>query len=179
MIGREGTPQIAFWLIPEERARRFLVSTIKELAIRFDAPLFEPHLTIYVSPKGNREPSEVLNQALARYGSLRLSIVKLQYSDIFTKSLFIQFASSPLIIALNRSLQAASLDRDCYDLDPHLSLIYKNMTPRDKIEVINSLSIPFTEVLFDRVQAMICPVPTETRQDVESWRVAGRQRLLS
>jgi len=34
------------WLIPAETARSFFMSTIGELAARFDAPLFEPHVTI-------------------------------------------------------------------------------------------------------------------------------------
>jgi hypothetical protein len=68
-----------------------------------------------------------------------------------------------------------SIDR--YDLNPHLSLIYKKMAHMAKLEVSASVRLPFTEVLFDLAKAVICPAQTESRQDVESWRVAAVQRL--
>jgi hypothetical protein len=46
-----------------------------------------------------------------------------------------------------------------------------------KLDVSASVRLPFTEVLFDLAKAVICPAQTESRQDVESWRVAAVQRL--
>src|SRR5437660_1675571 len=39
---------IAYWLIPAEPAHRFFQRLIEDLARRYDAPLFEPHVTIHV-----------------------------------------------------------------------------------------------------------------------------------
>jgi hypothetical protein len=90
---------------------------------------------------------------------------------------FLQFEPSPPLAQLSRALQQASALHDRYDLNPHLSLIYKKMADRAKLDVTASVRLPFTEVLFDLVKAVICPKQTESRQDVESWRVAAVQRL--
>ena len=37
---------IAYWLIPSEPAHSFFQRIINDLARRYDAPVFEPHVTI-------------------------------------------------------------------------------------------------------------------------------------
>ena len=39
---------IAYWLIPSEPALSFFQRIINDLACRYDAPVFEPHVTIHV-----------------------------------------------------------------------------------------------------------------------------------
>jgi 2'-5' RNA ligase superfamily len=154
----------------------FFVSIIAELAARFDAPTL-PHVTIYGTRMGEDMPAEVLNRALLGCPPFRLSVRNLQYSDSFTKTVFVQFEPSPPLAQLSHALQQASALHDRYDLNPHLSLIYKKMAHMAKLDVSASVRLPFTEVLFDLAKAVICPVQTESRQDVESWRVAAVQRL--
>lgn len=168
---------VAYWLMPAEPPRRFFASTIAELAARFDAPLFEPHVTIYAAGKGEDIPAEVLSRALTDCNPFRLSVRNIQYSDEFTKTVFVQFEPSPPLSRLSRALQQASALHDEYQLNPHLSLIYKKMTRSAKIEVSASISLPFTEMLFDSAKAVICPARIKSRQDVEAWRVAAVQRL--
>src|SRR5438105_3465910 len=108
---------LAYWLIPAGQARDFFVSTIAELAVRFDAPLFEPHVTVYASAKGNENPEEVLRGALAGCEPFRLSVRDIQCSDEFTKTVFVQFEPSPELLRLNRALQQASAFHDEYELN--------------------------------------------------------------
>ena len=49
--------------------------------------------------------------------------------------------------------------------------------PFEQNPPLAQLSLPFTEVLFDLVEAVICPARIESRRDVENWRVAAVQRL--
>ena len=39
---------IAYWLIPSEPGHSFFQRIINDLAGRYDAPVFEPHVTIHV-----------------------------------------------------------------------------------------------------------------------------------
>ena len=91
MTANESNALLAYWIAPAEPAREFFVSTIARLATRFDAPLFEPHLTIYVSRKSDENPEEVLNAALAGCKPFRLSDRVIQCSDEFAKTVFVQF----------------------------------------------------------------------------------------
>jgi 2'-5' RNA ligase len=168
---------VAYWLIPAKPARSFFASTIAKLAARFDAPLFEPHVTIYAAGKGEDVPADVLNLALTDCTPFRLSVRYIQYSDEFTKTVFVQFEPSPPLSGLSSALRQASALHDEYQLNPHLSLIYKKMTRSTKIDVAASVSLPFTEVLFDSVRAVICPAQVRSHQDVEAWRVATIQTL--
>jgi 2'-5' RNA ligase len=177
MTAREPKAIVAYWVTPAEPTRSFFASKIAELAARFDAPLFEPHVTIYAAGKGEDIPAEVLSRALIDCNPFRLSVRNIQYSDEFTKTVFVQFEPNPPLSGLSRALQQASALQDEYQLNPHLSLIYKKMTRSAKIEVAASVSLPFTEVLLDSAKAVICPAPTKSRQDVEAWRIAAVQGL--
>jgi len=172
-----GRQTLAYWLTPAEPARSFFAAKIAELATRFDAPVFEPHVTVYAAGMENDIPAQVLSRALANCDSFRLSIRNIQYSDKFTKTLFVQFEPSPSLSALSHAFQQASDLHDEYELNPHLSLIYKTMTRSAKIEAAASVSLPFTRVLLDSAKAVICPARIESRRDVEAWRVAAVERV--
>ena len=177
MTVQEPNAILAYWLVPAEPARGFFASSIADLGARFDAPRFEPHLTVYASRKGDENPGEVLRDALAGCEPFRLSVRDIQCSDEFTKTVFVQFEPSPELLRLNRALQQASALHDEYELNPHLSLIYKNMTPEARIEVAAAVRVPFAEVLFDSAKAIVCPTPIRSRADVEAWRVVAEQTL--
>lgn len=177
MLLREPKTIVAYWLIPAEPARSFFASAIAEIAARFDAPLFEPHVTFYAGEKGDENAEEVLNGALDGTPPIRLSVRDIQYSDEFTKTVFVQFEPSPALLELCRALRRASALHDEYHLNPHLSLIYKKMAPSAKGDAAASVRMPFTEVLFDSAKAIISPARIKSREDIEAWRVAAVRRL--
>jgi hypothetical protein len=168
---------IAYWLVPAEPARTFFASITRELAARFPAPVFEPHLTVYAGPGGAVDPNEVLSRALAEHGPLQLSVRDVRSSDQFTKTVFVQFEDDPRLAEISFALRRASADDANYELNPHLSLIYKTMETAVKSELANSIRIPFREVTFDSAKAVACPSPMNTRADVEAWRVVAIQSL--
>lgn len=168
---------LAYWLIPAEPAWSYLRSLIRDLAARFNAPEFEPHLTLYVTTAGNDYPTGLLEGALPNFESLRLSITGIDYSDEFTKTLFLQFRSDETLARLSGKLRSASVSQCEYHLNPHLSLIYKKMPAETKMQIANSLYLPFTEVEFDLVKAVISRAKIETSDDVNSWRVVATRRL--
>jgi hypothetical protein len=177
MTARELKTTLAFWLIPTEPAQRFFASTIADLAARYGAPVFEPHLTVYAARKGDENPVEILRRALDGCEPFRLSIGDIQWSDEFTKTVFVRFEASTRLSRLSRALQDVSGSRDEYVLDPHVSLIYKEMAQEAKVEVASSIRLPFNEVLFDCAKAVVCPTPIRSRTDVEAWRVVASRTL--
>ena len=169
---------ITFWLIPVESARRYFHSLIRDLARRFDAPVFESHLTLYVTTAAKEEgPAATLQSAVANSKICRLSIAGIDFSEEFTKTLFVQFRPDEALTALNEKLRAVSASQDEYQLNPHLSLIYKKLSPETKVEIANSLRLPFDDVEFDTVRAVISPAKIESRADVDAWRVIAEEKL--
>lgn len=168
---------ITYWLCPTEPARTHLTEVINELAARFDAPAFEPHVTLYVTNAGQERPAEVLAKVLPGRQPGRLSALRLGYSDKFTQTLFVRFAPDADLARLSEDLRRASASPGDYELNPHLSLLYKAMAPETKRELADSITLPFADVSFDIVKAVLSPARIESREDVESWRVVTEQKL--
>ena len=168
---------LTYWLIPAEPARSYFRSLISDLARRFDAPVFEPHVTLYVTEPGNENPAGVLREMFRNIELPRLSITAINYSDEFTKTLFVEFRPDELLSGLSKKLRAGSASQPEYQLNPHLSLIYKTMSRETKTEIANSLRLPFDEVRFDSAKAVISPAKIEARADVEAWRVVAEENF--
>jgi 2'-5' RNA ligase len=168
---------LTYWLIPAEPARSHFRSLIQDLARRFDAPVFEPHVTLYVTESGNENPASVLKETLRNIKPPFLSVTAINYSDEFTKTLFVEFRPDELLDNLNEKLRASSASQREYQLNPHLSLIYKTMSPEMKMQLANSLHLPFDDVRFDSAKAVISPATIESPEDVEAWRVVAEHTL--
>src|SRR5438270_14014805 len=82
---------IAYWLVPEAAAREVFSRQIRELARQFGAPLFEPHVTIFIAPENSRAPLEVLHELGPV--EIELAIRSIRFSEQFTKTLLVQFES--------------------------------------------------------------------------------------
>jgi hypothetical protein len=166
---------LTYWLIPAEPARSYFNSLMRELAGCFDAPIFEPHVTLHVTDPGNENPAGVLKKAFRNIKPPCLSIIAINYSDEFTKTLFVEFRPDELLGGLSRKLRAGSASQREYQLNPHLSLIYQTMSPATKMQLANSLRLPFDNVRFDSATAVISPAKIESRADVEAWRVVAEE----
>ena len=101
MSADTATELLTYWLIPAEPAASYFCSLISDFAHRFDAPVFEPHVTLHVTTAANENPSIVLEHALANVKPPRLSITGIGSSEEFTKTLFIQFQSDETLVRLS------------------------------------------------------------------------------
>jgi 2'-5' RNA ligase len=177
-VDNESTNQIVtYWLCPAAPEREELSTIIRNLAERFDGPVFEPHVTLYVTSTHRENPNEVLTDALSQRHEYRLAIRGLDYSDKFTKTLFLQFAPDPDLARLSQDLQRASASAADYELNPHLSLLYKDMDQETKRGLAASIALPLTDVIFDCVKAVMTPATISSPKDVETWRVVAERRL--
>ncbi len=170
---------IAYWLIPAEPAHCFFQEAINDLARRYDAPLFEPHVTIHVGASHVDAAERALSKAARECQSITVKTLGIDHSDAFIKTLFVQFALNTNLQQLNAIVRSAAEDSSDYKLDPHLSLLYKKITPVVRSELADSINVPFSEVVFDTLQAVRCISPMQNRADVEAWRVITRRSLRS
>ena len=168
---------ITYWLCPAEPARSHFAALIRELAGRFDAPVFEPHVTIYVTKAEGQKRAETLKRVLSKQRPYCLSVTSLDYSAKFTQTLFVRFAPDAGLARLSKDLRHTSASLSDYELNPHLSLLYKTMDSETKRELAGSIRLPFGEATFDTVKAVLSPARIESREDVESWRVVAEGKL--
>lgn len=168
---------IAYWLVPTEPARSELVSLIGSLARKYNAPVFEPHLTLYASDDDEVLIKRVVMGVAATTRPITLTIERIDHSEEFTKTLFIQFARSAEAQWLSDVFRAASTSGNEYELDPHVSLIYAHIPAEAKAVEAEQIQFSFSQVTFDAIQAVDCSTPIETRADVEGWQMVSEARL--
>jgi len=164
---------IAYWLIPAEPARSFFRNLIKDLARRYNAPLFEPHVTIYVGSNRADAAESAISKTVRAFKPIKLKALEVGHSSEFIKTLFVQFATNTEVRQLNGMISQAAEDSSHYELEPHLSLLYKKMPAVTRRELADSIKAPFSEVSFDALKAVRCISPTQSRADVEAWRVVA------
>jgi Cyclic phosphodiesterase-like protein. len=166
---------IAHWLIPAEPAHRFFQDLINDLARRYDAPVFEPHVTIYVGANS----TDALETALSKAAQdCSQSCSKRSRSAIpmnLSKHSLSNSEPNTKLLQLNQVIRSAAQGSSDYDLKPHLSLLYKRMSAQTRRQLARSIEVPFSQVVFDSLKAVRCVSPTQSRADVEVWRVVGEK----
>jgi 2'-5' RNA ligase len=168
---------IAYWLIPAEPAHSFFRGVIDELAHRYSAPVFEPHLTIHVGPNRKDAVEKALSKVAYACEGIALHALDVSHSAEFIKTLFVQFALNTKLRRLHQSIRNAASNSSTYQLKPHLSLIYKKLSAQRRRMLARSIKIPFSEVIFDSIKVVRCVSPTQNRADVETWRVVAATEL--
>jgi len=168
---------IAYWLIPAEPARSFSQGMINDLACRYDAPLFEPHVTVHVAANRADAAEKAISKAVRECQPVKLKVLEIDHSDVFIKTLFVQFARNRKLQRLNTIIRNAAQDSSHYELNPHLSLLYKKIPAEVRAELADSIRVPFLEVTFDALQAVRCVSPTDHSAEVEAWRVVATKKL--
>jgi 2'-5' RNA ligase len=168
---------IAYWLIPAEPAYTFFGRIVNDLAERYNAPVFEPHVSIHVGANNPDKAERTLSKAASDCKQIKLKALEIDHSSAFIKTLFVQFAMSRQLRLLNESIRTAARDSSDYQLNPHLSLLYKKISIQDRHLLMRSIEVRFPEVTFDSLKAVRCISPTQSRADVEAWRVVAERNL--
>jgi hypothetical protein len=168
---------VIYWLMPARAERALFSSIIRILSEELDAPLFDPHLTLFSVAQERSLARRALREIEARPFSL--SIRDVQFSAAFTKTLFVRFRPSAALHQLVSVLQGRAGQPLKKISDPHLSLCYKKLPTKTKRELASAIKLPLREVRFDSVRAVVCPMPTRTAADIEAWQVIERKRLSS
>ena len=109
---------LAYWLLPAAPAGDFFRRTVARLATKYEAPLFEPHLTLAVGPDDAAEAHRILTGIAA--GPIELQAAGTHFTAKFTRTLFVRFSSSPQLEQLRSSLGLVAPNDDPFD--PHVSL---------------------------------------------------------
>jgi 2'-5' RNA ligase len=168
---------IAYWLIPTEPARSYFQNIVNDLAEQYAAPEFEPHVTVHVGMDCTETVDEVLSKAGRSSKKIALQVLNVSSSSEFIKTLFVHFTRTTQLQQLNQSIRTAAQDSSDYQLSPHLSLLYKQMSIQDRSLLTHSIEVPFSGVTFDSLKAVRCVSPTRSRADVEGWHVVAEKPL--
>ena len=159
----------AYWLLPEPPVCEALSQEIAKLAEQFGAPLFKPHVTVFIALENSRDPREVLLEL--GHVDIKLTIRSVRFSEQFTKTLFVQFEKNVVLQQLGDAIWKASGAGERYLIVPHLSLLYARLPTTKKRALANKMRLPLAELRFTSICAMRCARPTRTAAEVEQWKL--------
>jgi hypothetical protein len=83
---------IGYWLLPADSQRAWFRAAIERLAKKYDAPVFEPHVTLYSGDDEEESARALVDHVATRNAPLELSVAGVEHSERLTKTLFVQFA---------------------------------------------------------------------------------------
>ncbi len=169
---------VAFWLMPAREEREFFESLIDLLSVRFEAPRFEPHVTLFGGRDVQPERAVQVLHELPVGETIKLSIKRVTFSDQFTRTLFVEFCASAEAAALTSAVRSATGSKSDYQFSPHLSLVYKNLPSREKAEVAQSLEMPFEFATCDALKVITGNAGISGPADVASWSALAERRLM-
>lgn len=157
------------WLIPTKTDAKNLRQIIKDLARKYNAESFTPHLTIYGGVQMELKGiEEVVKQSVQGVKPFVVETNRLDHSDIWQKTLFIHIKPNDTLSEIYRRLEAQL--HAGYVLNPHISLIYQDrMTREDKLAEMERIHIP-DSLTIDRIAITYAENPISIQKQVESWK---------
>lgn len=170
---------ISIWLVSQENQEVQLRKIINDLASRYGAFSFVPHITAYHFDNV-RDLNEVMNQTKEIAGQslpFSLDLESVSYSDIFTKTLYAQYKINSHLKNLYEQFRKRFFDQFPYEINPHLSLIYKNnMSEIDKKKEINRILVP-KQINLDRLIMIARDGSIKQEKDVLDWKNVAEFKL--
>ncbi|MGB9707224.1 MAG: hypothetical protein ACPL1D_00510 [Microgenomates group bacterium] len=173
---------ISFWLIPEEKEKNYFQKIINDIAKKYKAFPFLPHITIYAGVNCfENELKKIISQTdqiSNQLTSITLKSVNIQYSDIFTKTLYIQFKKTKKLVNYYSLFFQSFKNYFEYQLNPHLSLIYKNnMEIKEKEKLVKEILVP-KQVIFNQLMIIVKENGSiKNEEDVLDWRIVYKKLL--
>lgn len=165
---------IVVCLIPAKKHQQMLDDIIKSLAKQYNSCPFISHITLYAGMFMEENLAKEITDRALNELPVRPFLIKNKephYSDIFTKTLYVDFIKNLPLEKIYQRLRKYFLKYSDFQLHPHLSLIYKNNMPvEEKIKVIKKLSIP-PEILFDRIVIITASKFITKETDVLGWKI--------
>jgi 2'-5' RNA ligase len=159
--------EYALWLKPESEVRDILKRIIDRLAGEFDAPGFEPHITIASGIRMNVDEMVGRLEGVAKATEpMTLYLGDTDFRDSYYRSLFVRIAPNDALLELReRSLREFHLEHEPYL--PHISLMYREMDSGKKQQIIEQVGKRFDLVFIpDKIHLVRVSGPPETWEEL-------------
>ena len=163
------TGSYALWLMPNGEVYDRLARVIIELGHKYQAPVFEPHVTLLAGIPGPEEP--IVGQchrlaAMVEPYSIQLN--KLDQLDEFYRCVFVRVQETGPVMETNlKAREFLGLEQGPPYM-PHLSLLYGDFPELTKRQIIHSLGESWDlKFLADRLYLI------DARGGLPDWRRLG------
>ena len=162
----------AIWLTFSKNDRDYLKKIIDELSEKYQAPKFEPHITVY----GLVDSEMSLIESIAKEATLNCNSFLVKKSEILQseelwKTVYVELKMNNQLELIHKNLKKHFEKVSKYEFNPHISLIYKILSIEEKIRIINKLNIK-NEFMIDKL------VVQKFFPEVEKWKIVKEYNLI-
>jgi hypothetical protein len=172
-----GDHLVAFWLVPAPRDHARLRRIIEGLADEFDAPPFEPHVTLHVGRGASGAMEAPLRRLAASMRPFELTAAATGHGEDRFKAVFVEFDHDPRPVELHEALHDAMSAPAAYRLQPHLSLIYKILPEPTRRGLAIRNTLLGQRIAFDHLAAVRPGRAQDSWDDVAALDVCLRAPL--
>jgi 2'-5' RNA ligase len=141
--------QYTLWVVPPGEVYEKLAALILQLSRRYNAPKFEPHLTllgdIEATEEGMLEKSQQLAESLNPF---RVHLAKVGQLDDFFRCVFLRAEETPALMAANAEVRKMFGRQADPGFMPHVSLLYGHYPAEIKEKAIAQIGGGF-DIEFD------------------------------
>tara|TARA_B110000091_G_C13723468_1_gene435840 strand:- start:47 stop:544 length:498 start_codon:yes stop_codon:yes gene_type:complete len=133
----------SIWLTLEKESRSKYRKMTQSMSRRLEAPIFEPHCTLYGHLKMDIEIMKLLVDDLAENcNQFSVNVKKLKTGYSYFKSLYVSIAKNEILNQLNNSCKNKFSGSRRYGFDPHISISYGVFSKQEIHVATKSLIIP-------------------------------------
>lgn len=156
---------LATWLTLDNTGDRTLDDLIRDLAQRYSAPVFRPHITVLggidLTPSRLAGLTDAVFKTVAPF---RVQPVALcQTTDIW-RTVIIELAPSEELVQINRHLLQLARPPVSKPFAPHISLLYKKLRPEIRARIVSRITI-------DAEYRVVGAALVDISGPVENWQI--------
>lgn len=153
----------SIWLILEKESRLNYRQVNQSISKRLNAPIFEPHCTIYGRLNTDIKILKPFVTKLAKKNNqFSVSVKKLKSGDSYFKSLHVTIANNGILSELNNICKKKFYSSIKYGFSPHISIAYGFFSKEEIYLASKNLIIP-NHVVFNGLSIV------KTEKNVKNW----------
>ncbi|MFB5606414.1 MAG: hydrolase, partial [Nitrosarchaeum sp.] len=143
-----------------------------QVAEKYHAPKFEPHITVYGLIDSKMSLIDTVSkETTVNCDSFLVEKSEILQSDNLWKTVYIELKMNKRMELIHKNLEKYFEKILKYQFNPHISLIYKILSIEEKNEIINELKIK-NEFMVDKL------VIQKFSPDIEKWEIIKKYSLI-
>ena len=160
------------WLYLGQKDEEILQNIINNLGKKYDAPSFNPHITVYGLVNTElKNLTNYIKQISNQFTPFDVELSDVSYSEDLWKTLFLNLKLSESLTKINQILTEKLNKFSNYYFTPHISLIYKHLPIELKQQIIQKLELRNHY----RVEGIsIC----QYSEKIEDWKIVSKFSFL-
>lgn len=167
--------EVSLWLVPQPEDAAYLQGIIDQLADKYQAPRFSPHVTIAGRLQVSEPYQSSLSDLAAATPILQLHNQGLDHSEALFRTVYIRTDLADALVTLRNQVYELWPENAVKPFMPHISLIYKELTSSERQIIIQALKIKET-FIFDTL-AVVSPQQPGEWTAVDTWQTLDRWHL--